>query len=71
MGFIHYKKLDFFYSFNEKLVHKKYSLPKKIFIICTNSNMLNLMVICSVSVLDWKHPFWVYLVQNLKDAYLY
>ena len=36
----------------------------------TNSNMENSMVVFTFSVLDWKHPFWVNSVQNIKIASL-
>ena len=32
----------------------------------TNSNMQNSMALLTLSVLDWKHPFWVNLFQEIK-----
>ena len=38
--------------------------------IYTNLNMLNLMVMFTFSVLDWKYPFWANLVENTKTVCL-
>ena len=32
----------------------------------TNSNIQNSLMLFTFSVLDWKHPFWPNLVQNVK-----
>ena len=36
------------------------------FVTSTNSNMQNSVVMFTFSVLSWKYPFWVKLVQKVK-----
>ena len=36
------------------------------FVTSTNSNMQNSVVMFTFSVLSWKYPFWVNLVQKIK-----
>ena len=38
--------------------------------IYTNLNMQNSMALFTLPVLDQKHPFWVNLVQNIKNVSL-
>ena len=57
------QKYPFLGKFGAKSQNYQFKLE---FVTSTNSNMQNSVVMFTFSVLSWKYPFWVKLVQKVK-----